>query len=410
MEQLQPGLEKALHEGDFTSVRDQLDNLPPSKIANVISDAPVTEQVLLFRCLPCALATTTFEYLPRDRQRGLLRSMANEEVATLLNPMADDDRTTLFEELPAVATKQLLQLLSDDERAIAVKLLGYPERSVGRLMTPHYIAVYPHWSVQQVLDYVRAYGRDSETLTMVYVINEHGRLVDDILMRSFLLAPLSATVAELMDNHFVALKASDTQAEALRVVRQVALPVTDTEGVLIGIVTSDDLLEVAEREATREIQKIGGVEALEEPYLQISLVQMVRKRAGWLVILFLGELLTATAMGFFEKEIERAVVLALFVPLLISSGGNSDSQATTLVIRAMALGEVTLRQWWQVMRREVFSGLALGVILGSIGFVRITLWSLFSDLYGPHWLLVALTVGVALIEIVLWGTLAGSHR
>jgi len=230
-------------------------------------------------------------------------------------------------------------------------------------------------------------------------------------MRSFLLAPLTDTVSNLMDNHFIALKAGDTQAEALRVFRQAdlpALPVTDTDGVLIGVVTSDDLLDVAEREATREIQKIGGVEALEEPYMQISLVQMVRKRAGWLVVLFLGELLTATAMGFFEKEIERAVVLALFVPLIISSGGNSGSQAATLVIRALALGEVTLRQWWQVMRREIFSGLALGAILGSIGFLRITLWSLFSDLYGPHWLLVALTVGVALVGIVLWGTFSGS--
>jgi len=313
--------------------------------------------------------------------------------------------------LPATATKQLMELLSDEERRIAVKLLGYPERSVGRLMTPHYIAVHPNWSIQQVLDYVRAHGKDSETLTMVYVINDQGLLIDDIRMRSFLLAPLTALVLDLMDNHFFALKATDTQDEALRVLRQAdlpALPVTDTDGVLIGVVTGDDLLDVAEREATREIQKIGGSEALDEPYMEISFARMVRKRAGWLVILFLGEMLTATAMGFFEKEIERAVVLALFVPLIISSGGNSGSQASTLVIRALALGEVTLHQWWLVMRREVFSGLALGAILGTIGFLRITLWSLFSELYGPHWLLVALTVGLALVGIVLWGALSGS--
>jgi len=411
MEQLQPELGRALHGGNFANVRDQLHNLPPSKVANIIGHAPVAEQPLLFRCLPRSLATTTFEYLPRERQEALLKSMATEEVAEILNHMADDDRTMLFEELPATATKQLMELLSDEERRIAVKLLGYPERSVGRLMTPHYIAVHPNWSIQQVLDYVRAHGKDSETLTMVYVINDQGLLIDDIRMRSFLLAPLTALVLDLMDNHFFALKATDTQDEALRVLRQAdlpALPVTDTDGVLIGVVTGDDLLDVAEREATREIQKIGGSEALDEPYMEISFARMVRKRAGWLVILFLGEMLTATAMGFFEKEIERAVVLALFVPLIISSGGNSGSQASTLVIRALALGEVTLHQWWPVMRREVFSGLALGAILGTIGFLRITLWSLFSELYGPHWLLVALTVGLALVGIVLWGALSGS--
>ncbi|MBI3757768.1 MAG: magnesium transporter [Deltaproteobacteria bacterium] len=411
MEQLQPRLEKAVREGDFAGVRDQLDHLPPSTLANVINDAPVADQALLFRCLSRPVATTTFEYLPREQQQKLLKSMANEEVAEILNHMADDDRTLLLEELPATATKQLLELLSEKERMVALQLLGYPERSVGRLMTPHYIAVHPRWSVQQVLAYVREHGKDSETLTMVYVINEHGLLVDDIRIRSFLLAPLTDTVSDLMDNQFIALKASDTQEEAVSVFRQAdlpALPVTDTDGVLIGIVTSDDVFDVAEREATRAIQKIGGSEALEEPYMQISLREMVRKRAGWLVILFLGEMLTATAMGFFEKEIERAVVLALFVPLIISSGGNSGSQASTLVIRALALGEVTVREWWRVMRREVFSGLALGTILGGIGFLRISLWSMFSDLYGPHWLLVALTVGVALVGIVLWGTLSGS--
>jgi magnesium transporter len=187
-----------------------------------------------------------------------------------------------------------------------------------------------------------------------------------------------------------------------------ALPVTDTAGMLIGIVTIDDVLDVAEATATREIQRIGGSEALDEPYMRVGFGRMIQKRAGWLTALFLGEMLTATAMGAFEKEISRAVVLALFVPLIISSGGNSGSQASTLVIRALALGEVGLRDWWQVMRREIFAGLSLGVILGSIGFLRITVWSAFSNIYGPHWLLVAITVSVALVGVVLWGTLSGS--
>jgi magnesium transporter len=410
-ERLHPDLEKAVRARDLAGVRDKLDDLRPSEIANLISDLSSDDQALVFRCLPRHLAATTFEYLPINTQRGLLKALAHEEVADILNEMADDDRTSLLEELPGAVTKQLLSLLSDDERAVALKLLGYPQGSVGRLMTPHYIAVHPTWTVRQVLDYVREHGKDSETLTMVYVIDNQGVLIDDIRMRAFLLAPVTDNVSDLMDNRFVALKAADTQESAVTVFRHAdlpALPVTDSGGILIGVVTADDVLDVAEARATREIQKIGGSEALDEPYMQISFARMVRKRAGWLVILFLGELLTATAMGFFEKEIEKAVVLALFVPLIISSGGNSGSQAATLVIRALALGEVGLRQWWQVMRREIFSGLALGTILGSIGFLRITAWSLFSNIYGPHWLLVALTVGISLIGIVLWGTLSGS--
>jgi magnesium transporter len=214
-----------------------------------------------------------------------------------------------------------------------------------------------------------------------------------------------------MDHQFVALKATDAQETAIAVFERehrTALPVTDSLGVLIGIVTIDDVLRVAEAEATEDIQKIGGTAALHEPYILIGLRRMISKRAGWLVVLFLGELFTATAMGFFEKEIEKAVVLALFVPLIISSGGNSGSQASTLVVRALAIGEIGLRDWWRVIRREFITGLALGLILGTIGFFRIALWSFFGDLYGPHWLLVALTVAISLVGVVMWGALSGS--
>jgi len=223
--------------------------------------------------------------------------------------------------------------------------------------------------------------------------------------------PTSKRVSELMDRRYVTLKATDTQASAVEVFRREdrsALPVTDTAGVLIGIVTVDDALDVAEEAATREFQLFGGSEALDQPYLTMSALSMVKKRAGWLIVLFIGEMLTATAMGFFEKEIERAVVLALFVPLIISSGGNSGSQASTLVIRALAVGELRLRDLFRVIRRELVTGVTLGCILGAIGFLRISIWSAFSNLYGPHWLLVALTVGSALVGVVLWGSLIGS--
>jgi magnesium transporter len=404
-------VEEAIHARDFAGLRDAVDKLPPSDLATLIQDLPIEQRTAVFRILPRKLAATTLEYLPPREQEEMLKSLAQEEVAAILNQMSPDDRTMLLEELPAAATRQMLTLLNDEERAEAVKLLGYPEGSVGRLMTPHYIALRPHWSVREVLDYVRQNGRDKETLNLVYVVDERGLLIDDIRIRKFLLADPQQHVTDLMDNLFTALKATDDRETAVNVFRKAdlpALPVTDSEGVLIGIVTSDDILDVAEERATEDIQKFGGSEAMDEPYMQIAFARMVKKRAGWLVILFLGEMLTATAMGFFEKEIERAVVLALFVPLIISSGGNSGSQAATLVIRALALGEVTLKDWWRIMRREVFSGLSLGATLGSIGFLRIAVWSAFSDIYGAHWFLVALTVGLALVGIVLWGTLTGS--
>jgi magnesium transporter len=406
---------KSLHEliaePDLEGIRARLATWTPPAIAHEIRALSATEQAVVIRVLPRQRAATTFEFLDRQTQEALLKAMGQADVASILNNMAPDDRTGLLEECPAEVTKNLLALLSPEQRQLALSLLGYPRGSVGRLMTPHYVAIKAEWSVQAVLDHVRRVGQNSETLSMLYVIGDRGELIDDINIREFLLSPPTKLVSEIMDFRFVALKATDSEGSAIASFQsedRKALPVTDTAGILIGIVTIDDVLGVAEAQATKEIQKIGGSEALDEPYMSISFARMVKKRAGWLVILFLGEMLTATAMGFFEGEIEKAVVLALFVPLIISSGGNSGSQATTLVIRALALGEVRLLDWWRVMRRELLAGLALGTVLGSIGFLRIFGWAQFSTIYGPHFFLVAITVGVSLIGIVMWGTLAGS--
>ena len=404
-------LRGAIAAHDMGRIRTLLTNWTPPMIVAMIKPLTGVEQAIVIRVLPRKIAAATFEFLNRPERERLLKAMGQEQVAAILNDMAPDDRTGLLEESPAAVTKQLLTLLSPEEHRVALALLGYPKGSIGRLMSPHFVAIKQTWNVQQVLDYVREHGQDSETLTVLYVVDDAGLLIDDIRVREFLLAPPAKLVSDIMDHRFVTLTATDSEHAAIGVFLKEdrkALPVTDTTGVLIGIVTIDDVLKVAEAEATREIQKIGGSEAFDEPYMSITFWRMVKKRAGWLVILFLGEMLTATAMGFFQGEIEKAVVLALFVPLIISSGGNSGSQATTLVIRALALGEVALRDWWRVMRREVFAGLALGSILGTIGFLRIAGWSQFSTIYGPHWLLVGLTVGVSLIGIVMWGTLAGS--
>jgi magnesium transporter len=400
-----------LHARDYGRLRDVLRNRHAGEVAELLTALSIEDQVVVFRVLPRKDAAAVFEYLSQDAMEGLLKAMAQEDIAALLNNMAPDDRTQFLEELPATATRQLLSLLTPAERAVAATLLGYPERSVGRLMTPNYLSVREHWTVQEVLDYVRNHGQDSETLNVIYVVDGDGLLVDDVQIRQFLLAPTDKRVVELMDRRFVTLTATDDQDAAVAIFRQydrTALPVTDTAGMLIGIVTIDDVLDVAEATATREIQRIGGSEALDEPYMRTSFKDMVQKRAGWLTVLFVGEMLTATAMGAFEAEIAKAVTLALFVPLIISSGGNSGSQASTLVIRALALGEVELRDWWRVMRRELAAGLALGTILGSIGFMRIAVWSAFSTIYGEHWLLVAVTVALSLVGVVLWGTLSGS--
>jgi len=402
---------------DFAALREVFREWAPADVAEVILDLPEDEQVIIFRVLPHDLAADVFEYLDLDAQQKLLRAMAHEQVVGILNEMAPDDRTALLEELPSAAARQLIRLLTPEERRIATALLGYPEDSVGRLMTPDFIAVHEDWTVQQVLDYVREHGRDSETLNFVYVVDDRGKLIDDVRMREFLLRPLTAKVTDIRDQTFGALNVTDSQQDALNVFRKydrAALPVVDSNGVLVGIVTADDMLDVAEEEATEDIQKFGGMEALEEPYMRIPLWRMVRKRAGWLVILFLGEMLTATAMANYQEELAKALVLALFLPLIVSSGGNSGSQASTLMIRAMALGEVTLRDWWRVMGREIQAGLALGAILGAIGVLRVGAWAIIGEQYlhrqpyGAHWPLVAITVGIALVGVVLWGTLSGS--
>ncbi|AWM35427.1 magnesium transporter [Hymenobacter nivis] len=400
-----------IQEGEFFKLKQILRNFQPAELVTLIENEDEREQLIIFRLLPLSLATEVFEYLDLDVQRHFLDNLAQDKMADILNEMSPDDRTTLLEFLPANFVAELIQSLSEPERKVTLELLGYPEYSVGRLMTPDYIAIRENWTVQQVLDYVRQHGGQSETLNMLYVTDAHGVLTDDIRIREILLASPTVRVRDVMDRRFVQLLAGQDQEDAIDVFRRndrVALPVVSDQGILLGIVTLDDILSIREQEDTEDIQKFGGSEALEEPYLTMPLLRLVQKRAGWLVILFLGELLTASAMQFFEGELQKAIVLVQFIPLIISSGGNSGSQATSLIIRAMALGEFKLSDWWQVLRREIVGGLLLGLILGIVGFSRIAIWQSITPIYGPHWVLVGLTVGFALVGIVLWGSLAGS--
>ena len=396
---------------NFSELKAQLGRGLPADLAPLLAELPVEHIGVLFRHCSPALAAAVFSYVEHGAKHKLLKTLTQPQAAALLNELPPDDRTAFLNQLPLDLAMQMLCWLSPGERKIAQDLLAYPEHSVGRMMTLDFVAVHPEWTVREALEYIREHGYDRETLNMVYVTDAAGALLDDIRIRRFLLAAPDTHVSALMDGNYAALRPEDDRERALQIFRQydrVALPVTDAGGKLIGIVTADDMLDVAAEEATEDIQKFGGSEALDEPYTTIALSKMVKKRAGWLVVLFLGEMLTATAMSYFEDEIAKAVVLALFVPLIISSGGNAGSQAATLVIRALALGEFRLRDWWRVMRREFAAGLALGIILGAIGFLRIVIWAQFSDIYGEHYLLVAATVGASLVGIVLWGSLMGS--
>jgi magnesium transporter len=409
---LAPEIKALIDSRDFNGLRELFKEWPPADVAEIILDLPEDEQVIIFRVLPAALAADVFEYIGIEEQQNLLRAMAHEQVVAILNEMSPDDRTALLEELPSEAARKLIKLLTPEERKVAQSLLGYPEGSVGRLMTPDFIAVHEDWTVKDVLDHVREFGHDSETLNILYVVDDHNKLIDDVRMREFLLRPLNTKVSEIRDQNFAALRVNDSQEAAVNLFRKydrVAMPVVDSNGALVGIVTSDDMLDVAEEEATEDIQKLGGLEALDEPYTTIPFVRMVKKRATWLVLLFLGEMLTATAMQGYNGEIEKAAILAMFLPLIISSGGNSGSQATTLVIRAMALGELTLRDWFRVVGKELRAGIALGLILGVIGFFRISLWQYLHIFdYGKYHWLVAMTVGLALVGVVTWGTIGGA--
>lgn len=414
MNEIKIRFQQLIEDKNWKTVKKEFNNLDSVQIAEIIAELSKSERTIIFRLLPRELAKETFKHLSHDEKEDIIQGLvANvNKLTNLLNDLDPDDRTAFFEELPGAVSQRLMQILSEEEREITIKLLGYPKDSIGRLMTPEYVAIRPYYTIAQAIEHIRRFGRDSETLNVVYIVDDNWKLIDDIRIKEIILASPEQKVSEFSDDRFISLNAFDDQEVAVKIFSdhdRVALPVTDTDGTLLGIVTIDDVMDVAEEENTEDFQKFGGTEGLDLSYTKTSLPEMVKKRAGWLVVLFLGEMLTASAMGHFDEEIEKAVVLALFVPLIISSGGNSGSQAASLIIRALALGELKLKNWWYVMRKEMFSGLLLGTILGVIGFIRIFIWQetgLYD--YGEYWIWVALSVSVSLVFIVLWGTFSGS--
>jgi len=408
---LQDQFEEVIASEDKLTIQEFLNDQNISDVADLIYENPDFESQIISH-LSIHRAVGVFKILDPNEQKKIIKDLPPFKSAELLNELPADDRVAFLEVLPNSVVRELIKTLDPEERKITLELMGYPENSVGRLMNPDYVYVYEYNTVKEVIDTIRRFGTNSETIDVIYVINYKGELLDDIRIRDIILAAPEAKVSELMDDRFISLHANDDQElanEAFKMNNRVALPVTDDHNVLLGIITIDDVLWIANEEFSEDIQKIGGTEALDEPYLDIHLLKLLKKRVGWLVILFLSEMLTASAMQFFQHEIESATVLALFIPLIMSSGGNSGSQASTLIIQAMALGELTISDWWRVMRREIITGFLLGLILGSIGLLRIVLWqNLHIFNYGEHWNLLAFTIFFSLIGIVLWGSLMGS--
>jgi magnesium transporter len=353
-----------------------------------------------------------FLLLPRDEAEELFFGLPAREQRSWMRSLPPDDAADLIQSAPLAKREALLLLLDEATRREVTALLAYSEDNAGGLMNPRYVRVRPEMTVDEAISYVRKQMRElTRTIYYVFVLDAEQRLQGVVSFSALFNASVRARVSDIMRTQVITIPEQmdqETVATKFAQSRLLALPVVDQAGHMKGIVTADDVVDVVREEATEDMQKVGGVEALEAPYLEIDMRRMIRKRVGWLCVLFLGEMLTASAMGFFEKEIARAVVLALFIPLIISSGGNSGSQATTLVIRAMALGEVRLRDWWRVIRREFLAGLGLGLVLAIIGFIRIVLWEALFHTYGPHYVGIAATVSLSLIGVVLWGTLAGS--
>jgi magnesium transporter len=408
---LQEKFEEVIASEEKLLIKDFLNNQNISDVANLVYENEDYESQIMGH-LSLHRAASVFKILEFPTQKRIIQNLPAFTTAELLNELPADDRTAFLSELPSNAVRELVKTLNPEERKITLSLLGYPEGSVGRLMTPDYIYVYENDTVEEVLNTIRKYAKNSETIDVIYVINKKGELLDDIRIKDFILSSPEKKVNELMDGRFIALHAEDDQEvanEAFKMNNRVALPVVSKSNKLLGIVTIDDVLWLASEEFSEDMQKMGGTQALDEPYLEMPLFRLFKKRVGWLVILFIGEMFTATAMGYFEDEIKKALVLALFIPLIISSGGNTGSQASTLIIQAIAVGEITLRNWWRVMRREIIQGIMLGSVLGLIGFTRVIIWGkILPNVYGPHDLLIAFTVGFSLLGVVLWGTLTGS--
>jgi len=411
-----PEVREALHSGDESSVSGAIDVLTSELLAADVADLLLNlehdDAVRLFKALEPRKRGQTFEFLSLEEQEKLVQNLGDDTLGVVLDGMSSDDRADLFRHLPEAARERLYPLLAQAERNDVKRLLEFKEGTAGSVMSTEYATIRPDMTVSEAIEHLRHVAPQRETIYVLFVVDEQRHLVGVVSLRELITAVAGSKVSKVMRREVISAKAVSDREEVAALISKydfLALPIVDDDGRMLGIVTHDDVIDVIKAEATEDAQKVGGMEALDMPYLETPVVTMFKKRGVWLVLLFIGQMFTANAMSHFETEIKVALVLAMFVPLIISSGGNSGGQAASLIIRALAVGEVKPADWWRVMRREFLSGLLLGLLLGALGFIQIMLraWIDPGD-YKGHGLLVAATITVSLVAIVLWGSLAGS--
>jgi len=394
---------KFISEHNWARLRELLIKLPPVTVADLIQEVEKIDAVLIFRCLPREFAADVFSEMDSFDQDSLLESLTDKEISVLLSELRPDDKTEMFEELPAQMTQRLFKLLKPEDLKEVRKLLGYPEDSVGRLMTPDFIAIQADWSVKTALEFIREKGKDSETLAMIYVVDKKGKLLDDLRLRILILANPSDIISDLMNDSFIAITAFEDQEKAYHLIKEYnlfALPVVDSKGILLGIVTVDDLIDVGEEEATEDFHKIAAMSELRIPerIRDAPIHLLYRKRIGWLMLLIFINIFTGGAIAFFQDTIETYIVLVLFMPLLIGCGGNAGAQASTLMVRALALKDVRLQDWYYCIGKEALVASAIGLTMGFI----VSLLGIFRG-----GMIIAFVVGLSMLIIVFIGSIIG---
>ncbi len=407
-------ISSAINENNIKWLEKQLKKLHPADVAAILNELNIDDGKKLLNFLEDKIAADALIEMEEDKRELLLGSLTSEQIADHIDHLPSDEATDVISELSDKQQDEVLRHLEKDDKEQAsdiVDLLKFEEGTAGALMAKELIRVHMNQTVWECVREMRREAEQVENIYAIYVVDDDEKLVGHLSLKKLLTTSLRTKITEVYNPNVISVKTDTPSPEVANIIKKydfVVLPVVDNLGKLVGRITVDDVVDLMSEEATEDAQKMGGMQALEEPYMRASIFDMLKKRAGWLVVLFIGESFTATAMSFFENQIAKAVVLALFVPLIISSGGNTGSQASSLIIRALAVGEISVKEWWKIVSRELRTGFFLGLILGLVGFLRVAIWSVFVNIYGPHWMLVGFTVGIALIGVVLWGNLVGS--
>ncbi len=409
---IKPEFEELIQAKDWVALKDVLSDVPAADIAELLVELDGNIAIVIFRLLKKPLAADVFSELPSNKGVELLELFNKQQLSDVMVNLEPDEQVALMEELPGHLTQRVMNSMNREDQKQIKKLLGYPEESVGRLMTPRYVRVKADWTIERSMKHIRKYAEVAETLNRIYVVDDKEYLIDDLMLTELILADPEDIIDSVMDKSFEALTAFEDQEAAVKMFAKydrAALPVVDTDGILVGIVTVDDVIDVAEEEATEDMQKMAGMDALDDYYSQTSVVDLVKKRIGWLIVLFAGQILTALTMSGYEEVLQKIVLLSYFVPLLIASGGNSGSQAATLIIRALATDDIKSDGWKKVLGREITSGLLLGGLLGILGFATLLVWGMIDgDLMNQELILKASVVASSLLLIVLFGNIIGA--